>query len=70
MDDDAGPVSPAAAAEKLAVFLNGPILGYGIARNVPDAGATSELSANYRSASFRRAARCAGPARAPRTRFS
>jgi deoxyribodipyrimidine photo-lyase len=46
-DDDAGPVSPAAAAEKLAAFINGPILGYGIARNVPDAGATSELSAEF-----------------------
>jgi deoxyribodipyrimidine photo-lyase len=44
-DGEAGPVSPAAAAEKLAAFLNGPILGYGVARNVPDAGATSELSA-------------------------
>ncbi len=46
-DGDTGPVSPAAAAEKLAAFLNGPILGYGIARNVPDAGATSELSAEF-----------------------
>ena len=44
-EDDAGSVSPAAAAVKLAAFINGPILGYGIARNVPDAGATSELSA-------------------------
>jgi deoxyribodipyrimidine photo-lyase len=43
--DDLGAVSPAAAAAKLAAFINGAILGYGIARNVPDAGATSELSA-------------------------
>ena len=42
---EVGPVSPAASAQKLAAFLNGPILGYGIARNVPDAGATSDLSA-------------------------
>ncbi len=42
---EAGPVSPAWAAEKLAAFLNGPILGYGVARNVPSGGATSELSA-------------------------
>lgn len=46
-DADLGPVSPTAAAEKLAAFLNGPILGYGVARNVPDAGATSELSAEF-----------------------
>jgi deoxyribodipyrimidine photo-lyase len=46
-DADLGPVSPNAAAEKLAAFLNGPILGYGVARNVPDAGATSELSAEF-----------------------
>jgi deoxyribodipyrimidine photo-lyase len=44
---DVGTVSPAAAAEKLAVFLNGPILGYGVARNVPNAGVTSELSAEF-----------------------
>jgi deoxyribodipyrimidine photo-lyase len=44
---DLGDVSPAAAAEKLAAFLNGPILGYGVARNVPDGGVTSELSAEF-----------------------
>lgn len=46
-EEPAATVSPSAAAEKLAAFLNGPILGYGIARNVPDAGATSELSAEF-----------------------
>jgi deoxyribodipyrimidine photo-lyase len=33
-----------AAAAKLAAFLGGPILAYGIARNVPSAGPTSDLS--------------------------
>jgi len=42
---DVGPVSPAAAEEKLRAFLAGPILQYGAARNVPDAGQTAELSA-------------------------
>lgn len=37
-------VSEAAARAKLDAFLAGPILAYGIARNVPSAGATSELS--------------------------
>jgi deoxyribodipyrimidine photo-lyase len=37
--------SPADAEAKLAAFLAGPILAYGIARNVPSAGPTSELSA-------------------------
>jgi len=46
-DGPTEPVSAAAASEKLAAFLNGPILGYGIARNVPDAGQTSELSAEF-----------------------
>ena len=46
-DGDAGEISPAVAAEKLAAFVNGSILGYGVARNVPDAGATSELSAEF-----------------------
>jgi len=46
-DEAAGVISQAAAAEKLAAFLNGPILSYGVARNVPDAGATSELSAEF-----------------------
>ena len=46
-DGDHAPVSPAVAAEKLAAFLNGSILGYGVARNVPDAGNTSELSAEF-----------------------
>ena len=44
-----GVTVPAAAAvdgrRKLDAFVNGPILSYGIARNVPGAGATSELSA-------------------------
>jgi deoxyribodipyrimidine photo-lyase len=44
-ENAAGTVSPTAAAEKLAAFLNGAIIGYGVARNVPDAGPTSELSA-------------------------
>ena len=44
-DADRGRSHRSAAADKLAAFLNGPILGYGVARNVPDAGATSELSA-------------------------
>jgi len=37
--------SPADAAAKLAAFLAGPILAYGIARNVPSAGPTADLSA-------------------------
>lgn len=37
-------VSERAAAEKLEAFLAGPILAYGIARNVPSAGPTSDLS--------------------------
>jgi deoxyribodipyrimidine photo-lyase len=37
-------VSERAAAEKLDAFLAGPILAYGIARNVPSAGPTSDLS--------------------------
>jgi deoxyribodipyrimidine photo-lyase len=42
---DVGHVSPAAAEAKLAAFLDGPILSYGVTRNVPSAGETSELSA-------------------------
>jgi deoxyribodipyrimidine photo-lyase len=42
---DAGVVSPAVAEAKLARFLDGPILAYGVTRNVPSAGETSELSA-------------------------
>jgi deoxyribodipyrimidine photo-lyase len=38
------PAGPAAARAKLAAFIAGPILGYGVARNVPSAGPTSELS--------------------------
>jgi len=38
-------VGERAAAERLEAFLAGPILAYGIARNVPSAGPTSELSA-------------------------
>jgi deoxyribodipyrimidine photo-lyase len=38
-------VDARAAADKLAGFLAGPVLAYGIARNVPSAGPTSELSA-------------------------
>lgn len=38
-------VSERAAGEKLAAFLAGPILAYGIARNVPSAGPTAELAA-------------------------
>jgi deoxyribodipyrimidine photo-lyase len=41
---DLGPVSATAAGRKLATFLAGPILTYGVARNVPDAGETSQLS--------------------------
>jgi len=37
--------SPADAEAKLAAFLAGPILAYGITRNVPAAGPTSDLSA-------------------------
>jgi deoxyribodipyrimidine photo-lyase len=37
--------TPADAAAKLAAFLAGPVLAYGIARNVPSAGATADLSA-------------------------
>jgi deoxyribodipyrimidine photo-lyase len=42
---DGAPPSPAAAEAKLQAFLAGPILHYGVARNVPNAGPTSELSA-------------------------
>lgn len=42
---DLGEVSPAAAEAKLAAFLEGPLLQYGVTRNVPSAGMTSELSA-------------------------
>jgi deoxyribodipyrimidine photo-lyase len=42
---DLGSVSPAAAEAKLAAFLAGPLLSYGVSRNVPSAGETSELSA-------------------------
>jgi deoxyribodipyrimidine photo-lyase len=42
---ETGPVSPAAAEAKLAAFLAGPLLSYGVSRNVPSAGETSELSA-------------------------
>ncbi len=42
---DADVATPAAAEEKLRAFLAGPILQYGTARNVPDAGPTAELSA-------------------------
>lgn len=39
------PVGEAAARAKLAAFLAGPALQYGVARNVPAAGETSRLSA-------------------------
>jgi deoxyribodipyrimidine photo-lyase len=39
------PASSADALAKLDAFLAGPILAYGIARNVPSAGATADLSA-------------------------
>lgn len=42
---DAGEVSPAAAQAKLEAFLDGSLLTYGVTRNVPSAGLTSELSA-------------------------
>jgi deoxyribodipyrimidine photo-lyase len=42
---DGPPVSPAAAEAKLQAFAAGPILHYGVARNVPGAGATAQLSA-------------------------
>ncbi len=42
---DVGVVSPAQAEAKLAAFLDGPLLAYGVTRNVPSAGETSELSA-------------------------
>ncbi len=42
---DGVPVSPAGADAKLRAFLTGPILHYGVARNVPDAATTSGLSA-------------------------
>jgi deoxyribodipyrimidine photo-lyase len=42
---DGAPPSPAAAEAKLQAFLAGPVLQYGVARNVPNAGTTSELSA-------------------------
>ncbi len=44
---DGPPVGPAAAEAKLAAFLAGPILTYGTARNVPGAGPTSDLSAEF-----------------------
>lgn len=40
------PIGPAAVRAKLDAFLNGPILSYGVARNVPGAGPTSELAAD------------------------
>lgn len=40
-----GEVGEAAARAKLAAYLAGPVLQYGIARNVPAAGGTSHLSA-------------------------
>ena len=44
-EPDIGAVSPALARAKLDAFLEGPLLQYGVTRNVPSAGETSELSA-------------------------
>jgi deoxyribodipyrimidine photo-lyase len=58
-ESDIGAVSPALADAKLAAFLDGPLLQYGVTRNVPSAGETSELSAelSFGLVSARRAAR-------------
>jgi deoxyribodipyrimidine photo-lyase len=53
--------STAAAEAKLAAFVAGPLLAYGITRNVPSAGPTADLSAelSFGTLSARRAAQAA-----------
>jgi deoxyribodipyrimidine photo-lyase len=46
-DRPAAEISEAASRRKLDAILAGPILAYGVARNVPSAGPTSDLSAEF-----------------------